>query len=405
MPNYKYKASARDGNIVSGKIEATSEEALNQILRDRGLFPISVSKESVLSKDLDINILKKRTSLKDLYLFSRQLSSLLNAGVTVLDSLAILRQQNDNKNMKKVLDSVYDSVQKGNSLSYAIQGFPDVFPSIFIHMIEAGEISGSLDVSLQRLSAHFEKESKMNNKIKGALSYPIVVLCFAILAVIVVILFIIPQFEEMFLEMGVTMPFFTQLLLNISAFVKKFWYIVILLIVAVIIAYRLYAKTDKGKVNIGKILLKIPYVGSLNLKVASTRFANTLGTMLASGVSLFTAIDISGRVVGNEYVKQGLSEVSDRVSKGSTMGEPLEKIGMFPPMVVHMVKVGETTGEIETLLKNTADYYEDEVDTAVAQLTAVMEPLIILVLGVVVLIIVLAVFMPMLSLYEGMGNM
>ena len=340
-----------------------------------------------------------------MYIFCRQFSALLGAGVTVLDALSILLKQIENKTLEKALADIYDGVQMGNSFSHSAQQYPDIFPAIFLYMVESGELTGNLETSLSRLSDHFEKESKTSNKIKGALTYPIVVMCFAIIAVAVVVIFVIPSFAGVFADVGMEMPAITQMLINVSDFFKNYWYIVLALAVGGTVAYKLYAKTPGGKIALGKLALKIPYVGDLNMKVASSRFSRTLSTTLASGVPLFDALDISGKVSGNKYIEKGIDEAAEKVSQGAALSEPLEKMDVFPPMVVHMVKVGESTGEMEQLLKNTADYYDDEVDTAVAQLTSIMEPLIILVLGVVVTIIVLAVFVPILSMYQGVSNL
>jgi len=403
MPSYEYKAGARDGTVVSGKIDAADIESLKTALRGKGLFPIEIKRESILKRELDISFFAQKIKTKDLFILCKQLGSLLNAGVTVLDSLSILRQQTENKTMVKILTSVLENVQKGNSLSASIAYFPSAFPPIFLHMVEAGELSGSLELSFERLAEHFEKESKTTNKIKGALTYPVVVLCFAVIAVVAVVVFVIPKFAETFESIGAEMPFFTRMLMGISDFTLSYWYIVLAAVTAFVVCFRIYAGTKGGKLFLSRLTLKIPYVGVLNLKVAASRFARTLSTMMSSGLSLFVALDITGKVVGNHYIQKGLGEVSEKVSQGSGMAEPLEEIGIFPPMVTHMVKVGESTGEMEQLLRNTAAYYDDEVETAVTQLTSVMEPLIILVLGVVVVIIVLAVFMPILSMYDAVG--
>ena len=403
MPNYLYSASDANGRIISGKIEAASSDVLGAALKDRGLYPISIKRESVLKKDLEFG--SKKISLKELAIFAKQFASLLGAGVTVISCLDILRQQTENKVFARILETVHEEVQKGKALSTTMKEHSDVFPSILIHMVEAGELSGNLEISFDRLASHFDKESKTSNKIKSALTYPIVVVLFAIAAVVVIVTVVIPGFAPVFAGLGVELPFFTRILLSLSDFIRDYWLALIVGIAAIIAAYTFYSKTPGGRYTLSKLSLKLPYIGALNLKVASSRFARTLSTMLASGLSLFVAIDISSKVVGNAYISEGLTKLREEVSRGSTIAEPLKELGVFSPMLVHMVTVGESTGEIESLLQNTAEYYDEEVDVAVSQLTAVMEPAIILVLGIIVLIIVLAVFGPILSMYGAVDSM
>ena len=403
MPIFLYSASDANGKVISGKIESTNDDTLREALRDKGLYPISIKRESVLKKDLEFG--QKKIKLKELAIFSKQFSSLLGAGVTVVSCLDILKQQTENKTFAKILESLHEEVQKGTALSVAMTEHSKVFPSILIHMVEAGELSGNLDASFEKLAAHFDKESKTANKIRSALTYPIVVILFAIAAVIVIVTVVIPGFAPTFESLGVELPIFTKILLSLSDFFRDYWYILIIAVVLLVVGYTFYARTPGGKYNLSKLSLKLPYIGVLNLKVASSRFARTLSTMLASGLSLFTAIEIASKVVGNAFISKGLVKLMDEVGRGSTIAGPLKELNIFPPMLVHMVTVGESTGEIESLLQNTADYYDEEVDVAVSQLTAVMEPAIILVLGIIVLIIVLAVFGPILSLYSAVDSM
>ncbi|MBZ4647081.1 MAG: Type secretion system protein, partial [Clostridia bacterium] len=279
------------------------------------------------------------------------------------------------------------------------------FPSILLSMVEAGEVSGSLDVALERMAVHFEKENKINQKVKGAMTYPIIVAIIATIVIAILIAFVVPNFVGMFAGMGMELPATTKALLAISNFVKKFWYVIIGVIIGLAILFRYFASTTAGKNIIDGIKLKLPVFGPVNQKVVSSRFTRTLSTLLASGLPLLTSLEIVEKVVDNDVVAKGLEKAKQEVSRGVSLAQPIAQIGIFPPMVIHMLKIGENTGALESILAKTADFYDDEVETAITQMTTMLEPLIIVIMAIVVGFIILSVVQPMFGMFQGLGSM
>lgn len=403
MPIYMYKAKTLDGKDIEGTLEANDSSTVLSMLKEKGYFPIQVSEQGLLQKDITFSFGSK-VKLKDIAVFCRQFSTIINAGISVLGALDILRQQTDNKKLREVIEKVYSSVQKGNTLSNSMREH-NVFPSILLNMVEAGEVSGSLDVALERMAMHFEKENRLNQKIKTVMTYPIVICIIAVLVISILITFVVPTFVSMFEQAGAELPTTTKVLIASSNIMRKYWYIILAAVAAIILLLRFYVSTDVGRKTIDTIKLYIPGLGVLNQKIISSRFTRTLSTLLASGLPLLTALEVVAKVVDNYVVAKGLQKAQQEVSRGVSLAQPIQEIGVFPPMVIYMVRIGEDTGSLETVLNKTADFYDDEVEAAITRMTTMLEPLIICVMAVVVGFIIISIMQPIFEMYQNISNM
>lgn len=402
MPSYEYVGVDKNGKQKKGSMEAADVEKVKELMKVEGLIPISVKEQGMLSKD--INLGSKRIKPRDLSVFCKQFNSILSAGVTVISALQMLSEQTENKTLREAIKAVQLDVEKGESLASAMEKQREVFPSILIHMIEAGEASGSLEIAFERMSVHFEKDSRVRGMVKKALVYPAVVLVVAIAVVIVMLIVVIPQFEDMFKSLDSELPAITKMVVSMSDFILNFWWLLILLVVGIVIGIKTYSKTVKGQQLFSSIGLKAPLFGILTVKSSSARLARTLSTLLASGISLMEAVEITARIMGNAIVRKALEDAVEEVQRGVPLSTPLKECGIFPPMVHHMTKIGEETGNIEGMLDKIADYYEEEVENTTQALTAMLEPMVIVLLAVIVGFILLAIYTPMLSLYSAADN-
>ena len=401
MPNYSYSAMAKSGKVKKGKLEARNKTFAGQMLKDSGLFPLEIMEEGMMTKDF---VFGNPVSVKDLTVFCQQFEAVLSAGISVMEALFLLKEQTENKHFRKIIEDVHGSVEQGESLSSSMAKHPKIFPGILINMIEAGEVSGNLEIALNRMASHFEKEFKLKQSVKKATTYPIVVSIISTGVVILLLVVVIPTFVGMFDDMGMELPFTTRMLLAISDFVIHKWYILLLGIGFIIFFFTYYAKSELGKMSLSSIKLRLPLFGTLNTKVVASRFARTLSTLLASGLPLLEALEVVSKVVDNHFVMKGLINTKDQVSKGVPLSKPIEEMGVFPPMINHMVRIGEDTGQLEPILDKVADFYDTEVETAVSQLTTMLEPLIIVVLAVVVGFVVISIIQPMFQMYDGVSN-
>lgn len=403
MAQFSYEAVGLDGKTKKGNIEADSLEKARSLLRNDGLTVVKIGEASVLNRDININIGKKKLKPRDLSVFCRQFLSILKAGVSMISALEMLTDQTENKTLKEALKSVKDNVEKGDTLSVAMKKQDGLFPPILLNMIAAGESSGSLEVSLERMSVHFEKDARIKGMVKKAFMYPIV-LIFVMIAVIVVMLtFVIPQFKSMFDDLGSDLPGFTKAALALSDSLQNTWYIWLIGIAVLILAYKLYVRTPNGSRVVAALKLKIPVFGSLSVKTACARFARTLSTLMASGMPLIDSINICAKVLDNVLYKDALVETSRQVERGVSLTTPLEKSGLFPSMVIHMISIGEETGSMEEMLTNVADYYDEEVEMTTQQATALMEPIIIIIMALVVCALIAVIYGPMVQLYSDLG--
>ena len=404
MVDYIYTAVGRDGKKVKGTISATNESRARILLKEQGLVPTKITKQTMLNKDLDISI-GSPVKPRDLSVFCRQFQSILKAGVTIVDALEMLADQTENKVFAKAIRETRASVQKGSTLAEAMKDHPKIYPALLVNMVEAGEVSGSLEVALERMSIQFEKSTRMKSMVKKAMIYPIMIIIVAFLVVIVMSIVVVPKFADMFEDMGTEMPAITAGIMAFSDFILHKWYILLLIIAVAIFAIVTFAKSDAGKHFFGKLVIKFPIFGKLVVKSTSASFARTLSTLVSAGLPLSEAIEITGKSLGNVLFREALRDARLKVEQGSNLSEPLEACGLFPPMIPQMIRIGEETGNIDGMLTKAADYYEEEVEIATGSLTSMLEPLIIVVLGAIVAFLVLALYMPMMSMYGGMENL
>jgi len=402
MAHFNYTVITKDGKNKKGKIEASDKTAALNLLKESGFYPLSVIEENALQKEI---VLGNPIKVKDLTVFCQQFEAILTAGISVLEALNLLMEQSSNKFFSKIIANMYNAVETGESLAGSMKPYEKYFTSILINMIEAGEASGNLEIALARMAVHFEKEYKTEQSVKKAVMYPIIVSILALGVVIILLVFVIPVFVGMFQDMGMELPFITRMLIGASEFVQTKWYILIAAVVLIVGGFKFYSSTEVGKMTLSGIKLKAPIIGQLTRKVVASRFSRTLSTLLASGLPLLDAIEIVSKVVDNHTVQKGLMDARDQVSKGMPLSKPIEEMGVFPPMITHMVRIGENTGQLEPILNKVADFYDSEVETAVSQLTTMLEPLIIVVLALVVGVVVISIIQPMFQMYQGLGQL
>lgn len=394
MALYKYRALTADGRNIEGTHEADNQNEVIHLLREANNIPIEITEDSK-SKDVGELAIFNKVKTKDISIFCRQFYTMLNAGVTIVNCLDILRVQTESKPLKKILSEVYEDVVVGSAFSEAMNKHENDFPELLLSMISAGEISGNLDGIMDRMAIHYENENKINKKIKGAMIYPIILGILSVSVVILMLTFVFPTFIEMFEDSDAALPLPTQILVNLSEWLRRFWYVVVLVVGLIVYTFRKYIKTDTGRYNIDKLVLKVPVVGGAMKKIATSRFSRTLSTLLYSGVPLIESLDIVGRVIGNRVIQIQLFTVKDEISRGTDLSGPIGQIKEFPPMLTHMVEIGEESGSIDDIMEKTADFYDEEVDAAIQAMTAMLEPIMIIFMAVVIGGMVVAMVLPM----------
>lgn len=404
MESFSYKAVNTAGKDVKGSVEAESREEATRKIKEQGLIPVSIGKQGALDKDVNIPIFKgKKIPARDMSVFCRQFASILKAGVSVINALEMLAEQTENKKLKEAIVNTQSNVEKGENLSDSMRQ-NDAFPSILIDMVRAGEASGSLENSLTRMAIQFEKDAKLNGIVKKAMMYPIVLICVMIGVVIVMLTFVIPSFMTMFEDLDSELPVTTKAILAMSNSLKNYWYIYIIVVVGIVVGIQMYKRTDDGKHNLDKLKLKIPVFGVLQTKSACASFARTMSTLLQAGMPMIDALEISASTMKNVLFYDGLEKVKNGVSLGLPLSNQLKATGLFPAMVVHMVGIGEETGNVEEMLTNSATYYEEEVEVQTQTLTSLMEPVIIVLMAFVVVLLIMAIYQPMIQLYNTLGS-
>ena len=396
MALFKWKGKNLKGENLKGEIEANTKEEVEKKLRTQGIIPLKITK----IQQINIPILEKKVTLRDVVVFTRQFSTMIEAGLPLTQGLDILAQQSENKKFKEIINGIKVKVESGNSLSASINEYRKVFTDLYVNMINAGEISGNLDIILQRLAMLLEKTMALKRKVKGALFYPVSVIIVATIVTAILLIKVVPTFAEMFSSMGKALPLPTQIVINVSNFLRHNIGYIIGVMVLIVIAVKLIYKTEKGRYFFDSLMLKLPIFGTLIQKAAIAKFSRTLGTMLSSGVSILEAFDIVAKTSGNVVIEEALYFVRDEIRQGKTVAEPLGNSKVFPPMVVQMLSVGEKTGAIDSMLNKIADFYEDEVDQAVSNLTSLLEPLIMVFLGGVIGSLVIAMYLPIFKIGE-----
>ncbi|MEI7904563.1 MAG: type II secretion system F family protein [Candidatus Firestonebacteria bacterium] len=405
MAVFSYKAKTAAGAMVNGTMEADSDKVVGAKLRAQKLQPVQIILEK---KKLSTAFKIKSVSIKDLAIFSRQFSTMISAGVPVLQSLNIIRDQVENKTLAEIVSKVRDDIGQGSTLSDALAKFPTVFSNLYVNMIKAGESAGILDGILQRLATYLEKSDALKRKIKSAMMYPVMVLSVAIGVTVFLMVAVIPTFKDVFSSFGKELPLPTRVVIQISEFMMKFFmppqvFIEAAVIIGSVLGIRSFMRTRKGQMFWNGLQLKMPMFGILIRKVAIAKFARTLGTLIKSGVAILEALEITAKTAGNVVVEEAILKARASIREGENITEPLKASGIFPPMVVQMVAVGEETGTLDDMLIRSADFYDEEVDTAVSGLTSMLEPLIMAFLGVMIGGIVIAMFMPMFSMSDAVG--
>jgi type IV pilus assembly protein PilC len=403
MPVYLWVAETKRGRKLKGEIDAANETiALNQLKKRN----FRVRKLKLKPKDLmaSISFLKPKVTNKDIVIFTRQFSTMIDAGLPLVQGLTILGEQSENPTFKAILKEITKDVEGGSTLAEAMKKHPKVFDDLFVNLVAAGEVGGILDTILRRLATFIEKAEKLKSQVKGALTYPAVVVSIAIIVIAVILVFVIPVFEDMFKSFGSALPVPTQVVVDMSRFLKGNIHWVILALGALVYGLKRYRRTTSGKKQIDTLLLKLPVFGDLLKKSAVARFTRTLGTMIGSGVPILDALEIVARTAGNVVIEEIIYEVRSSIAEGQTIAEPLSENDVFPGMVIQMISVGEATGALDSMLEKIADFYDDEVDAAVAALTSMLEPLLMLFLGGAIGGLVIAMYLPIFGMAAAMGS-
>ncbi len=393
MPVFLWEGKDRNNQVRKGEIEAASEQDVRAILARQRINPVKVKKKP---KDLfeNVSFLQPKIQQSDIIVFCRQFSTMIDAGLPIIQCLDILQSQQDNPTLKKMLKDIKQSVESGQTLAESLKKYPEQFDTLFVNMVAAGEAGGILDVILRRLSAYMEKAARLKAQVKGAMTYPIVTLVIAVGVVAVILVFVIPVFEEMFADFGKALPVPTQVVVAMSRFVKSNILYLLGGIALFIFALKRFYRTERGRAIVDDLMLKMPVIGMLIRKVAVAKFTRTMGTMLASGVAILEALDIVAKTSGNKTIEMALYKVRTSIAEGQTIADPLSQTGVFPPMVCQMIAVGESTGAIDAMLEKIADFYEEEVDQAVDNMTSLIEPFMLVFLGVVIGGLVVSMYLP-----------
>ncbi|MDH3308050.1 MAG: type II secretion system F family protein [Acidimicrobiia bacterium] len=402
---FAYKVKDKEGNVHTGEMEASSQAKVANALRDKGYQPVVIEemKDSALKKEIHIPGITDRISYKEIALFSRQFATMINAGLSLLRSLSILADQTDNNTFGKVILDIKADVERGTSLSAAMEQHPKAFSPLYTSMVKAGEVGGVLDDTLLRLADTLEAQVALRSKIKSAMMYPIAVFGLVILIVTAMLIFVVPMFEALYDDLGGSLPLPTQILLVVSGILTKFWYIVVVVSGGTYFLFRRWIKTTSGRSTFDAIKLKLPIFGNLIHKTAIARFSHTLAALTKTGVPILQAMDIVSDTAGNAVVARAVQAVKASVSEGESIAEPLLQHPVFPPMVVQMISVGEETGALDTMLEKVGDFYDAEVEAMVEGLTSLIEPLLIVVLGATVGGMLISLYMPMFNIVNLIG--
>ena len=404
MPGYSYAAITIDGGEALGEIHAPDLESAREQLRIRGLLAERL-RELPASGDDSLRTAFKKIKPRSMQVFSRQLATMIAAGLNIVAALVVLEEQTDDPYLATVVAELRADVEGGLLLSQAMARHPKVFSNLYVAMVQAGEASGMLDQVLDRVAVQIEKEAKIRRRVKGALVYPTVVLTFACLVLTALLMFVVPIFVNIFKDLNGQLPFLTRIVIGASSLLRAWWFVIFPLALIGLFALRRYKRTERGRQAWDRLRLRIPMkIGDTVLKVTMARFSRTLSSLVTAGVDIIKALEISGSTAGNWVVEQAIAEVRMRVHEGVPIAQPLAEQKVFPPMVSQMVKIGEETGELENMLGKIADFYEDEVDTAIQSLTSIIEPLMMIGVGFVVGIIIVSMYLPMFKMLLLIGN-
>ncbi len=402
MPVYFWKGKNSYGDKRKGQYEAVDESGVQSYLKKLRITPTSI-KEKPKDMLAGISFFQPKVTGRDVVIFTRQLSTMIDAGLPLVQSLEILANQQENSTFKRVLREIKADVETGTTFAEAMKRHPQVFDTLFCNMIEAGELGGILDTILSRLAGFMEKSMTLKKKVKGAFTYPVICLGISVVILGVILIFVVPTFEKMFADFGAALPVPTQIVVIMSKFVQTKIIYIIGIVMVLVFAFKKFYKTDVGERKVDALSLKAPVFGELILKVAVAKFTRTLGTMLQSGVPILDALKVVARTAGNRVIETAVYRVADSISEGRSIAEPLEETGIFPNMVVQMISVGESTGALDAMLTKVADFYDDEVDQAVENLTAMIEPFMMVFLGGMVGGLVVSMYLPIFQMGQVVG--
>jgi len=408
MPVFVWEGRTAQGRIIKGdNLEAPTLEAALARLREQRIRPIPNrvrEKGKGLEREISIPGFGDKVTTKDISLATRQLATMIDAGLPIVQCLDILAEQSENKMLRNTIATVRKDVEGGSTLADALRKHPKVFDDLYVNMVEAGEAGGILNTILNRIALFIEKANRLKKKVKGAMIYPCAIIFVAIVVVAVLMIWVIPVFAELYGSMGKALPVPTQICINISNWFVAYWYVLLGSAIGVVAAISLYYKTPQGRMNIDRLLLRLPIIGDLLRKVAVARFSQNMALLLSSGVPILDGLAITGKTAGNKVVEKAIMESRVSISQGKTVAEPLRDSKIFPPLVCQMVAVGESTGGLDAMLRKVAELYEEEVDDAVANLTAMMEPLIMVILGVILGGLVIAMYLPIFQMGSLVGG-
>lgn len=401
MANFKYKAINSEGQRIEGSQSADSESQVREMLLSNQYYPLSIEKEN--SKSKSSFSFNRKVKLKDIAVFCRQFYVMLDSGLSIGKALNILIEQGEKPKIREALIGVNGDLKRGETLANSMRKRKDVFPNLLTSMIDAGERSGNLDIILKRMAEYYEKETKIRGKIKSAMIYPIVLGVVAIIAITFILTFVMPTFVQMFEENNVDLPTSTKMVLGTSKMLGKYGIIIFLILVTAIILLGKYLKSEEGQYKLSIINLKIPVIKKLTQKIIVSRFTRTMGIISSSGMSLVTSLEIVASVVGNKIAEKELLKVKEKVLKGEGLGDSIMKIKIFPPMLASMVKVGEEAGSLDSILDKTADFYDDELEREIQTATALIEPAMIVIMGVIIGFLLISILTPMFKMYNSIG--
>lgn len=397
MPVFQYKFDTKLGT-QTGEVEAENLEAAKAILAKQ-----KVKVKSIKAKGKDITLFESGPKAKDIVIFTRQFATMISAGLPLVQCLSILGNSVDNKSFAKIILDIKAKVETGETFADALRKHPKAFDQLYTNMIEAGEVGGILDKILERLADYMEKAMALRGKVKSAMVYPAIIMTVAVAVVIFLLVFVIPMFGKMFADFGQALPWPTQIVLSASDFVITFWYIVFIAPIALVGAFVYIRKTEKGLEVTDRIFIRLPVLGVLIQKVAVAKFTRTMGTLISSGVPIIEGLNITAKTAGQKVIEGAVVSIIDDIKQGKGLAEPLKEQGVFPPMVVQMIEVGEQTGALDAMMNKIADFYDQEVDTAVEGLTSMLEPMLMVFLGVVVGFVVIAMYMPIFKMGDVVG--
>lgn len=395
---YRYKAMTRGGQAIEGLFDANSEAEVVAMIKGNNYLPVKVERD--VGSEAQFEMFSAKVKKKDLAIFCRQFFTMIDAGLGIVKCLDIMELQTENKTLKAAVGTVQEDVQKGLTLSEGMEKHPRIFPSILVSMVEAGEVSGNLDAIMERMAVHFEKENKIENKVKSAMIYPAALMFVSVAVVIFMLTFVMPTFVGMFTGSDVPLPGPTRALLAISNSLRTYWYLYIAGLGLLVFGVSSYIRTEDGRRNFDSMKLKLPVIKGPSAKVVTSRFTRTLSTLMDSGIPLIKSMEVVSRVVNNKVVEERLINSIEQIRKGVPLSRSIKDVGVFPPMVDSMVKIGEESGALDDILLKTADFYDEEVEVALTKLTTLLEPIMIVLMAIVIGFIVIAMYLPMFDMMQ-----